>query len=204
MRAQESRVSVALTIDLSHYPYEVWDLALQHLDMFTEEIIDELGTIPWAEGKAYPQHSTVSAKTGEHNWGASGSFSEIIMQVSMNAGGGVGAVALTAAIKSVYGKLKSRSHGDARRSVASLDEAARIARSSLYRYYDVAADRLTVVRSSVDVETQRYELEFRHMDGRRFGAVVGAVTGMPSSTRVWVEGDDLLPRPEPEPPSPGN
>lgn len=204
MRAQESRVTVALVSDLSHYPYEVWDLALQHLDMFTEEVIDELGTIPWAEGEKYPRHSTVAAQTGEHNWGASGSFSEIVMQVSTNAGGGVGAVALTAAIKSVYDRLKSRAHGDARRSVPSLEEAALIAKSSLYRHYDVAADGLTVVRSSIDIDAQRYELTFRHEDGRKFGAVVGALAGMPSCTRVWAEGDDLLPRPELEPSSAGD
>lgn len=204
MRAQESRISVALVDDMFHYPHEVWDLALDHLDMFTEEVLDDLDAIPWAEGNEYPNNSTVLAKTGKHSWGAAGSFSEIIMQVSSNAAGGVGAVAVTAAIKSVYEKLKSRADGDVWGSMPSTEQAVEIARSRIHQHYDVAVERLTVLHSSVDVESQRYELAFRHEDGRKFGATVGALSGMPSCTRVWAEGADPLPRPLPEPPDPGN
>ncbi|MFJ9567757.1 hypothetical protein ACIRQQ_48040 [Streptomyces fuscichromogenes] len=203
MRAQESRISVALVDSMFHYPHEVWDLGLDSLDMFTEEVIDELDAIRWAEEKERPLHGTVVARTGKHNWGAEGSFSEIIMQVSWNAIGGVGAVAVTAAIKTVYGKLKSRAHADVWHSMPSQDQAIEIARSRLHQHYDVAVDRLTVVHSAVDAEAQRQEFEFRHEDGRKFGATVGALAGMPSCTRVWVDGDPL-PRPVPEPPDPGN
>ncbi|GEJ99330.1 hypothetical protein [Streptomyces sp. 1-11] len=199
MRAQESRISVALVSDLCHYPHEVWDLGLDQLDMFTEEVLEELHTIAWAEGNEYPNHSTMSAKTGQHNWGASGSFSEIIMEVSSNAGGGVGAVALTAAIKSVYEKLRSRAYGDVWRSLPSADQAVEIAKSALRRHYDVADARLTVIRSEMDAEAQRHYIEFSHEDGRKFGATVGAIKGMPSCTRVWAEGADLVPRPIPDP-----
>ncbi|MGW3312197.1 hypothetical protein ACWDG9_37080 [Streptomyces sp. NPDC001073] len=204
MRAQESRISVELVADLGHYPHEVWDLGLDQLGMFTEEVIEELDAIAWAEGKDYPNHSTISARTGKHSWGASGSFSEIIMQVSSNAGGGIATVAVTAAIKTVYEKLKSRAYGDTWRSMPDADQAVQIAKSTLYRHYNVAGDRLTVIRLDVDVEAQRYDLEFSHEDGRKFGATVGAIKGMPSCTRVWVEGADLMPRPLPEPPDPGN
>ncbi|KWT61215.1 hypothetical protein ADL21_14645 [Streptomyces albus subsp. albus] len=88
MRAQESRISVALGDDLCRYPDEVWELQLDHIDMSTEDIIDELDVIPWADGREFPNHSTVSARTSKHNWGASTSFSEIIMQVSTGTAGG--------------------------------------------------------------------------------------------------------------------
>ncbi|MFJ1815972.1 hypothetical protein [Streptomyces sp. NPDC088139] len=204
MKAQESRISVALVSDLCHYPHEVWDLGLDQLDMFTEEVFEELHTIAWAEGNEYPNHSSMSAKTGQHNWGASGSFSEIIMEVGSSAGGGVGAVALTAAIKSAYEKLRSRAYGDAWRSMPSTDQAVEIAKSSLHRHYDVAVARLTVIRSDMDAEAQRYEIEFSHEDGRKFGATLGAIKGLPSCTRVWAEGADLVPRPAPAPSDPGN
>jgi hypothetical protein len=202
MRAQESRISVALGDDLGHYPDEVWDLDLDHLDMFTEEVIDELDAITWAEGEQAPSHSTVSARTGQHNWGASGSYSEIIMQVSMGTAGGAGATAIAAAVKMVYEKLKSRSQGDSWRRLPSTEEAAGLARSRIHQHYDVAIDKLTVIRSSVDAEAQRYDLEFIHEDGRKFGGTVGAITGMPSCTRVWAE--QPLERPAPSPPDPGN
>jgi hypothetical protein len=112
MRAQESRISVALgDHPAAYYPLEVWDLALDELDMFTEEVIDELSVIPWAENADEPSFSTVSARTTQHNWGASGSSSEIILQVSTGAAGGIGATAIVAAIKTVYEKLKDRSRG---------------------------------------------------------------------------------------------
>ncbi|MFF1770136.1 hypothetical protein [Streptomyces sp. NPDC058249] len=204
MRAQESRISVALVEDLGHYPHEVWDLGLDQLDMFTEEVIEELDGIAWAEGNDYPSHSTISARTGKHSWGASGSFSEIVMQISSNAGGGVAAVAVTAAIKNAYEKLMSRAYGDTWRSMPSTEQAVDMAKSRLHQHYNVAVDKLTVIRTDVDVEAQRYDLEFSHEDGRKFGATVGAIKRMPSCTRVWAEGADLMPRPLPEPPDPGN
>ncbi|MEU2869144.1 hypothetical protein ABZ769_08050 [Streptomyces olivoreticuli] len=172
--------------------------------MFTEEVIEELDTIAWAEGNRYPTHRTISAKTSKHSWGASGSFSEVIMQVSSNAGGGVAAVAVTAAIKHVYEKLRKRAHGDSWRSMPSTDQAVNLAKSRLHRHYNVARDKLTVIRSDVDIEAQRYDLEFSHEDGRKFGATVGAITKMPSCTRVWAEGADLMPRPVPPRQDPGN
>ncbi|MFD4117093.1 hypothetical protein ACFWSJ_27035 [Streptomyces niveus] len=204
MRAQESRISVALGDDLGCYPVEVWDLELDHLDMFTEEVIDALNAISWAEGNEFPSHSSVSARTAQHNWGASGSFSEIVMQLSLGTAGGVGATAITAAIKATYEKLRGRAQGDPWQSMPSTEDAVRLARSRIHRHYDVDVEKLTVVRSNIDSETQRYDLEFSHEDGRKFGATVGAMTGLPSCTRVWVEGTEPIPRPVPEPTNPGN
>lgn len=205
MRAQESRVSVALGDHPAvYYPLEVWDLSLDELDMFTEEIIDELGVIPWAENADVPSFSTVSARTTQHNWGASGSSSEIILQVSTGAAGGIGATAIVAAIKTVYEKLKDRSRGDSWGSVPSIEDAVRIATAHIHQHYDVAIDKLTVTRSSLDAEAGRHDLDFVHEDGRKFGATVGAIAEMPSCTRVWAEGGDLMPRPAPTPPGPGN
>ncbi|MGW3262796.1 hypothetical protein [Streptomyces sp. NPDC001056] len=185
MRAQESRISVALVGHPIYYPYEVWDLGLDQLDMFTEEIIDELDAIAWADGER--SNHTVSARTGKHSWGAAGSYSEIVMQISSNVAGGVGAVAITAAIKTVYEKLKGRSQGETWNFMPSAERALGLAQDRIHRNHDVDVEKLTVVQSSADAEAQRYEFEFTHEDGRKFGATVGAIAGMPSCTRVWVQ-----------------
>ncbi|MBK3569976.1 hypothetical protein [Streptomyces sp. MBT62] len=198
MRAQESRISVALVGHPIYYPYEVWDLGLDQLDMFTEEVIDELDVIAWADGDR--NNHTVSARTGKHSWGAAGSYSEIVMQVSSNVAGGVGAVAITAAIKVVYEKLKGRAQGESWNSIPSSDQAIGLAQDRIHRHYDVDVEKLTVMRSSVDAVAQRYDLEFTHEDGRKFGATVGAIAGMPSCTRVWAEGFEPALRPIPVPP----
>lgn len=106
-KAQESRISVRLADHPVYYPQEAWDLDLDHLDMCTEEAIDELTALRWAENNEWPNHSVVSAKTMQHEWGASGSFSEILMQISTGAVGGVGAADIGGAIKAACGRLKS-------------------------------------------------------------------------------------------------
>lgn len=111
---------------------------------------------------------------------------------------------ITAAVRAAYEKLKGRSRGDAWSSVPSADEATRLAMSRLSQHYDVAIEKLTVVQSSVDTESQRYELAFVHEDGRKFGATVGALAEMPSCTRVWSEATTPMPRPLPTPPDAGH
>ncbi|WP_158709341.1 MULTISPECIES: hypothetical protein [unclassified Streptomyces] len=201
MRAQESRISVSLGDDLGRYPDEVWELELNHLDMFVEEVIDELNTVIWAEERDVPLHSTVSARTGVHNWGASGSFSEVIMQVTTGTAGGIGATAIAAAIKVVFEKLKSRAEQRVWQ-IRSLEEAEQLARSGLHRHYQVAVEKLTLVQSAIDAESHRYDLEFAHEDGRKFGAVVGALETTPSCLRLWADGP--ITRPAPEPPASGS
>ncbi|MEU3555067.1 hypothetical protein [Streptomyces fragilis] len=110
---EETHIAVALQHDPGCYPDEVWDVALHHLDMYTEEVLEELKAIAWAENKEYPSYSSISARSGVHNWGASGSFSELLMQVSTGTAGGVGAAAIIGATKLAYEKLKSRSRGEA-------------------------------------------------------------------------------------------
>ncbi|MET8577232.1 hypothetical protein [Streptomyces sp. NPDC005012] len=204
MKAQESHISVALVRDLAHYPHEVWDLRLGQLDMFTEEVIEELDRIAWAEGNEYPNYSAISAKTGKFNWGASSSFSEILMELSTNAGGAVVGGAVILCIKSTYEKLISRARGDVWKSMPSVEEAVGIGKSRLNRHYDVAVEKLTLIRTDVDAEAQCYEFEFTHEDGRKFKAIVGAIKGIPSCTRVSAEGANVMPRPAPEPPDSGN
>ncbi|MCQ9179834.1 hypothetical protein KMT30_12525 [Streptomyces sp. IBSBF 2953] len=116
----------------------------------------------------------------------------------------LGATAIVAAIKTVYEKLKDRSRGDSWGSVPSIDDAVRIATARIHQHYDVAIDKLTFTRSSLDAEARRHDLVFIHEDGRKFGAPVGAIAEMPSCTRVGAEGVGLVPRPAPTPPDPGN
>ncbi|WP_406337662.1 hypothetical protein [Streptomyces sp. NBC_00649] len=204
MRAQETQISVALSDDRGYYPQEVWDLCIDHLDMYTEEILDELGSIAWAEGNQYPNNSSIAATTGQLNWGASGSYSEILMQVSTGTAGGVGATAIAAAIKVAYEKIKSRARvGAVWDNFPSADQAEAVAKSRLHQHYGVMIEKLTVTRSDVNTETRRYELELRHEDGRTFGAVFGAIESMPSCTRIWADGEPML-RPEPTLPEQGN
>ncbi|MFF0432389.1 hypothetical protein ACFYU9_09240 [Streptomyces sp. NPDC004327] len=199
MKAQEALISVRLVDHPVYYPQEAWDIQLDHLDMYTEEVLEELAIIRWAETSEWPTHSTVSANTTQHNWGASGSFSEIIMQVSTGAMGGVGAAAIAGSIKAIYAKLRARSQGETWSNIPSAEEASRLAKSRLHLHYDVAMDKLTVSRSDIDAEAERYDFNFVHEDGRKFGATVGAAKGIPSCTRVWMETAHPILRPTREP-----
>ncbi|MEU2396877.1 hypothetical protein ABZ764_02640 [Streptomyces pseudogriseolus] len=194
---EETHIAVALQDDPCCYPDEVWDVSLRHLDMYTEEVLEELKTIAWAENKKYPSHSSISARSGVRDWGSSGSFSELLMQVSTGTVGGAGAMAIAGATKLVYTKLKSRSRGEAWSQVPTLERAVELASARIHQHYEVVIDELTVTRSDVDMEAQRFDIEFVHTDGRRFGATVGAITGMPWCTRIWSEGAEPLRRPEP-------
>ncbi|MGA5498191.1 hypothetical protein ACPCSP_27965 [Streptomyces cinereoruber] len=204
VKAQEARVSIELVEHPTYYPEEAWDLDLDLLDMVTEEVMEELAAISWAEGKKYPNFNAVSAKTSQLNWGASGSFTEILMQVSVGAAGGAGGTAIHAAIKLVYEKLKSRSQGESWSNIPSADEAARLAKSRLHQHYGVAADKLRVTGSNVDADAERYEIDFVHEDGRKFGAIVGAVKGIPSCTVVRMESGEPVLRPLPDTQSQGD
>ncbi|MFC8412422.1 hypothetical protein [Streptomyces coelicoflavus] len=201
---EETHIAVVLQDDHGCYPDEVWDVVLRHLDMYTEEVLQELKTIAWAENKKFPNHSSISARSGVYDWGASGSFSELLMQVSTGTVGGVGAMAIAGATKLVYEKLKSRSRGEAWSQIPTLERAVELASARIHQHYEVAIDELTVARSDVDMEAQRYDIDFVHADGRRFGATVGAITGMPWCTRIWSEGTEPLRRPEPVSPMLGD
>lgn len=201
MKPQESHISVALVEDLAFYPQEVWDLGLTQLDMLTEEIVAEFDAITWAGGSEYPDHSAISAKLGRLEWGASGSFGEFALDVATGSAGGVGAVATVAAIKAMFEKLKGRSQRESWDDVPTEDRAILLTKSRIHRHYGVAEDKLTVVRSDVDTLASRYDLEFLHEDGRKFGATVGAIAGIATCTRIWSEGGDPFPRPTLEAPS---
>ncbi|MFF2787597.1 hypothetical protein ACFVT6_12630 [Streptomyces sp. NPDC058049] len=188
MKAQESRIAVQVVDYPTEPPLEAWDLQLDHLDMYVEEVMEELQAVRWAEKGGAPNHCTIEAKSSRHNWGGSGTFSEIVMQVSTGTVGGVGATAIAAAIKIAYERLRDRSQGESWSTIPSADEAVRLARSRLHLHYGADSDKLSVTSSEVDASIQRYDLEFSHEDGRQFGATVGAIDGIPSCTRVWMRG----------------
>ncbi|MFI9598257.1 hypothetical protein ACIHCX_00015 [Streptomyces sp. NPDC052043] len=189
MKTPESHITVAIVEAPDSDPNEVWDLGFWQLDMFTEEVIAELETIAWAEGNEYPNNYSVGARSGRLNWGASGSFSEIILQVGTGTAAGVGAPAITAAIKSVYQKLKKRAQRESLESAPTIEDAEQLAKARIHEHYHVAMDRLTVIRSEIATESHRYDFEFSSEDGRKFGATVGAIEGISSCTRIWSEGN---------------
>ncbi|MFC7929016.1 hypothetical protein [Streptomyces cinereoruber] len=59
----------------------------------------------------------------------------------------------------------------------------------------MAVDKLRVTGSNVDADAERYEIDFVHEDGRKFGAIVGAVEGIPSCTVVRMEAGEPVLRP---------
>ncbi|MEU6392862.1 hypothetical protein [Streptomyces sp. NPDC046939] len=126
----------------------------------------------------------------------------MIMQVTTGTAGGIGATAITAAIKVVFEKLKNSAEQGDWPQVQTLDEAEQLARSGLHRHYQVAVEKLNLVRSGIDAESHRYDLEFVHEDGRKFGAVVGALESTPSCLRLWA--DDPAERPAPDLPTSGS
>ncbi|GHF80239.1 hypothetical protein [Streptomyces griseosporeus] len=196
MQAQESRVTVQIVSHPTAYPEEVWEVNLEHISMSTEEILDELSKIAWAEGGEYPAHFVLRGQHGHHSWGASGSFGEFVLQLSSGMGGGLGVVAVQAAIKSTFEKIRKRAARDSWENLATEEEAQNVARMKINSHYDVALDDLTLVGSDVDAQAAKYAFNFRDAQGRSFGAEVMPLEGIVCCSRIWMRNYEMTPRPE--------
>ncbi|MFI1923437.1 hypothetical protein [Streptomyces sp. NPDC020377] len=176
---------VKLTDHPTSAPDEVWILSLDGFQMPSEDVIKELLSLTHLPGGDYPVMSHIGSRQGITNWGASSSFVEFILEMSSSGLGGVGTVAVAAAIKSRYAKFRDRSRGDHWGDMISEETALELARMRIAAQYDVDRESLRLSRSETDAASQRFEFTFNHPDGRSFGAEIGILRRAPTCTRIW-------------------
>ncbi|MET9460523.1 hypothetical protein ABZY05_36480 [Streptomyces canus] len=195
VQAQESRITVQIVPHPTAYPEEVWEVDLEHVDMSTEEILEELSRIAWAEGGKYPANFVLSGRHGHHSWGASGSFAEFVIQMSSGMGGGLGVLAVQAAIKGAFEKIRKRATRDSWENLASEEEARNLARMKIHAHYDIPLEDLALTGSQADASTATYAFSFTGL-GKKFGAQVTTLEGITCCTKVWMQEYDFATRPE--------
>ncbi|MFJ3580972.1 hypothetical protein ACIPPS_01875 [Streptomyces sp. NPDC090127] len=166
-------------------PDEVWILSVDSFEMATEEVIKELQALTWLPDAEYPLMSHISVRHGITNWGASSTFAEFVLEMGAGGLGGVEAVAVTAAIRSLYGKFRGRSQGDHWGDMIPEDTAAAEAKRRIAAQYEVEAETLTLSRSETDAANKTFDFTFTHSDGRSFGAQVGVLRDSPTCMRIW-------------------
>ncbi|MFD5103611.1 hypothetical protein [Streptomyces albidochromogenes] len=187
MTPSTTTVIVHLTDHPSGDPETSWIIALDSLDLPVEDVMSELQTLTWLAGDEYPAMSSLQSRQGVYNWGASNSFAEFVLSVASGGIGGLSAMAIDAAVRDLFTKLRERANGDDWGSVISEENASQVARSRIATQYGVPSDELTIQRAETDATIRTHEFLFRHTDGRTFGAVVGIVKDSPTCMRIWRE-----------------
>ncbi|WP_327375416.1 hypothetical protein OG393_16545 [Streptomyces sp. NBC_01216] len=166
-------------------PDQVWVLSLDTFQMPADDVIKELEALTWLPGAEYPVMSHISARQGVTNWGASSSFMEFVLEMSSSGLGGVATLAVSAAVKELYSKLRGRSQGDHWGDVISEETAVAVAKQRIASQYGVEGDSLTLSRSETDAANRSFHFAFSHPDGRSFGAEVGILKDAPTCMRIW-------------------
>ncbi|MFD6937322.1 hypothetical protein ACFWAP_14390 [Streptomyces goshikiensis] len=105
-----------IVVNLTDYPgsdpQASWIIALDGLDMSVEDMMRELQELTWATKDDYPVMSSLRSRQGVHNWGASSTFAEFILDMSAGGVGALGAVGFQAAVRDLFGRFRVRSRGD--------------------------------------------------------------------------------------------
>ncbi|MFF7394555.1 hypothetical protein ACFZAE_39850 [Streptomyces scabiei] len=187
MTPSTTTVIVNLTDHPSGDPETSWIIALDSLAVSVEDVMSELERLTWLAGEEYPAMSSLQSRQGAYNWGASSSFAEFVLSIASGGMGGLSAMAVDAAVRDVFRKLRERANGDDWGNVISEEEASQVAMSRIATQYGVPSEELTVQRAETYATTPAHEFLFRHADGRTFGAVVGIVKDSPTCMRIWRE-----------------
>ncbi|MCI4039898.1 hypothetical protein [Streptomyces sp. TRM75563] len=166
-------------------PDEVWILSLDSFQMPADDVIKDLQALTWLPGAEYPAMSHISYRQGIANWGSSSSFMEFILQVSSDGMAGVGTVAVSAAIKKLYSKLRERSQGDHWGDLVPEETAIAVAKQRIASQYSLESESLTLTQSEADVANRSFRFTFSHPDGGSFGAEVGILKDAPTCMRIW-------------------
>ncbi|MET3984781.1 hypothetical protein [Streptomyces sp. PvR034] len=190
METLSARVIVNLTKYPRGEPETSWVISLDSLGISVEEAMAELQTLTWMAGKQYPVMSSLNSRLGIHNWGASSSFVEFVLDMSAGGLGGLSATAIDTAVRDLFSRFRSRARSDEWGALISEEDALSVARSRISTQYSVAVEDLAVQRAEADASDQSHSFGFSHPDGRSFGAVVGIVKDSPTCMRIWREGPE--------------
>ncbi|MFJ2820714.1 hypothetical protein ACIO7M_06315 [Streptomyces toxytricini] len=183
---------------LIYYPEAVWTLEVGELDMTGQEIVAELRNITTLHGaREFPAENSISARESSLDWGASSSFGEYILELSISAVGGVGAVALGSALRTAFEKIRSHGHAPTTpRGPVDADEARRLLYSHIALHYGLKETQLTEISHTHSPADGVHEFSFTTDDGFEYGGVIGSPNEPLECTRVWKKTGPLQLRPE--------
>ncbi|MFK0253477.1 hypothetical protein [Streptomyces sp. NPDC090445] len=198
MHVQESRISVRLVEYPIYYPETAWTLEVGELEITSGEILAELGEVATLHGQLkYPASHELKSRESQTSWGASGSFGEYLLDLSVNAGGGLGAIAFSAAIKITFDRIRARAtYTPPPRDPMTPDEARRLLASHISIHYGVSASQLIEKEHKHSPVEQIHEFSFTSPDGAEYGGIVGSPEDPLECTRVWRKSSTPQARPE--------
>jgi hypothetical protein len=186
MRVLDSIIIVRLVDNPSEDPIEVWTYEPGPLDIPQEDTFAELHRVATLNDTLeYPISNVISIKESSTNWGASGTFGEYVISVASGLTGGLGVVALVAATKSVFERVRNRAGSPPEQWELNVEQAEHILKEHIERSYGISRDNLTPIESAVSPNSGQYEFTFSAPDGMGYGGVVSPVGGMPGCTKVW-------------------
>ncbi|MGW7330568.1 hypothetical protein ACWGIU_18635 [Streptomyces sp. NPDC054840] len=186
MRVLDIRVVVRAVRLPAEPPESAWTLELGEVDLTADEILHELHKITTLDGKLkYPHPNRLRSTENQHDWGASASFGEYLLEFSSDYGAGVGAAATFAAIQHAFRRISARSTHAPSREPISIDEARQLLRDHLAVNFTTALDQLTEIEYSHDLESEMHKFTFALPSGERFGGTIGSGEGALRCTNVW-------------------
>ncbi|MFD9518034.1 hypothetical protein [Streptomyces sp. NPDC059979] len=163
-----------------------WTLELGELDAVGEEIVQELKRITTLDGKLpFPVSHQVTARESQTEWGASGSFGQYMLELSVNYGGGLGAVGTVEVIKAAFKAIRLRSSHPAEQDPLSSDDARALIRRHLSLHFEVPAEQLTESYCESSSNGQVHTFSFVAADGVEYGGTVGGPDEPDQCTKVW-------------------
>ncbi|WP_159031839.1 hypothetical protein [Streptomyces lydicus] len=194
MHAWESRIVARFTEHLIYYPKEVWTLELDDNSMGGDAILDELRTIAFLDGALeIPASHVLRSSESQTNWGASGSFAEYLIEVSVNLAGGAGAAGLGVVVKSVFDRIQKRSSQE--RDPLTTEQARSLVKAHIALHYGIQTDSLVEKKSMHSLSDGVKEFTFASQDGVEFGGAIGG-SDPARCTRVWSSNPSPVLRPE--------
>ncbi|MGW0668335.1 hypothetical protein [Streptomyces sp. NPDC002746] len=195
MHVWESRVVVRLADHLIYYPNEAWTLELDHQSLSGDDILNELQRIPTLDGElGIPHSNSIRGSQSQTNWGASGSFGEYVIDISVNIAGGIGAAGFAALVQTVFGRIAK--HSPSPQQPLTPEEARNLLKSHLALHYGVPIEQLTETESTYSLDLSVTELSFLSTDGTEYGGSVGDAGETRRCTRVWRRAATPTVRPE--------
>ncbi|MBW5481177.1 hypothetical protein [Streptomyces bambusae] len=186
MEVLSSRIAIRFAPGLHQLPREAWTLSLIEIEVPVEGIKEDLTALTTLDGKHdFPVSNSLSVRTRETNWGASGSFGEFILDLSNEALGGASGVGIVAGIGYLVAKVKGRIRDTFPSQPIDRAQAAELVRTHIELHYAEPSAVLTEVASSTALDTGIHEFTFKSPSGREYGGTAGEIAGAPTCTKVW-------------------
>ncbi|MFF7300277.1 hypothetical protein [Streptomyces sp. NPDC008265] len=163
-----------------------WTLEVGELDAAGEYIVQELKRVTTLDGKlAVPVSHQVTARESQTEWGASGSFGQYMLELSVNYLGGLGAVGTVEAIKVAFKAIRLRSTNSPERDLLSPEDARALIRRHISLHFEMPADQLTESYCESSSGGRMHTFSFVAADGVEYGGTIGGPDEPDQCTKVW-------------------